>query len=181
MLEQEQAQPARLAYDRPSPKLIGFLKKHYGLVEFVPQNNNFVVFNQYFSTPTVHFATNPPQDSKPKRAPAMVSEAEAKMEHAKVVAAPTGFMGSVVSKEMYEKIQMDGMLAKAKRQEEDTKADPAVETQGMKESAEESVPRRPAAITLHPPYAVEQKVLTTSAAYGSYYSSKLPHHPFQHK
>ena len=40
--------PAKFAYDRPSPKLIGFLSKHYGLKGFVPQNNNYVVFNQYW-------------------------------------------------------------------------------------------------------------------------------------
>lgn len=50
MLESENAIPERLAYDRPSPKLIGFLKKHYELVDYVPQNNNYVVFNRYFST-----------------------------------------------------------------------------------------------------------------------------------
>ena len=30
MLEYEQEPPAKIAYDRPSPKLIGFLRKHYG-------------------------------------------------------------------------------------------------------------------------------------------------------
>ena len=40
--------PAKLAYDRPSNKLIGFLSKHYGLKGYVPQNNNYVVFNQYW-------------------------------------------------------------------------------------------------------------------------------------
>ena len=40
--------PAKLAYDRPSSKLIGFLSKHYGLKAYVPQNNNYVVFNQYW-------------------------------------------------------------------------------------------------------------------------------------
>ena len=39
-----------MAYDRPSPKLIAFLKKHYGLSKFIAQNNNFVVFDQYFSS-----------------------------------------------------------------------------------------------------------------------------------
>ena len=37
--------PAKFAYDRPSPKLIGFLGKHYGLRNYVPQNNNYIVFN----------------------------------------------------------------------------------------------------------------------------------------
>ena len=49
--------PAKLAYDRPSPKLIGFLGKHYGLKSYVPQNNNYIVFNQYWDP-------NPPPINK---------------------------------------------------------------------------------------------------------------------
>ena len=49
MLENENADPAKLAYDRPSPKLIGFLRKHFGLVDYIPQNNNFVIFRDYFN------------------------------------------------------------------------------------------------------------------------------------
>ena len=41
--------PDKLAYDRPSEKLIGFLKKHYGLAKYVPQNNNYVIFDRYFT------------------------------------------------------------------------------------------------------------------------------------
>lgn len=48
MLEQEGLHPAQLAYDRPSPKFIGFLRKHCGLTNFRPQNNNYVVFDDYF-------------------------------------------------------------------------------------------------------------------------------------
>merc|ERR1719353_1713836 len=48
MLEAEKTTAARLAYDRPSPKLLGFLRKHYSLSAYTPQNNNFVVFNRYF-------------------------------------------------------------------------------------------------------------------------------------
>ncbi|TYZ60233.1 hypothetical protein PybrP1_000575 [[Pythium] brassicae (nom. inval.)] len=40
--------PEQLAYDRPSPKLFAFLNKHCGLTEFVPQPNNFVVFESFF-------------------------------------------------------------------------------------------------------------------------------------
>jgi hypothetical protein len=47
-LQDEKKHPAKLAYDRPSEKLLSFLKKHYGLAKFIPQNNNYVVFNQYF-------------------------------------------------------------------------------------------------------------------------------------
>jgi alpha-tubulin N-acetyltransferase 1 len=48
MLAREKTAPALLAYDRPSQKLMGFLRKHYGLAAFTPQNNNFVVFDRYF-------------------------------------------------------------------------------------------------------------------------------------
>eukprot|EP00968_Pinguiococcus_pyrenoidosus_P027077 scaffold7352_cov254-Pinguiococcus_pyrenoidosus.AAC.3 len=39
---------ACLAYDRPSPKMMSFLCKHYGLKEFAEQPNRFVVFDRYF-------------------------------------------------------------------------------------------------------------------------------------
>ena len=48
MLLHEQLQAARLAYDRPSPKLLGFLRKHFGLVSFVPQANHFVVYDRFW-------------------------------------------------------------------------------------------------------------------------------------
>ena len=48
MMEAQQVQAHRLAYDRPSPKLLGFLAKHYGLKSYTPQANNFVVFKKYF-------------------------------------------------------------------------------------------------------------------------------------
>ena len=49
MLLTEGVNPAKLAYDRPSPKLKAFLAKHYNLRNFVAQNNNFVVFDEYFN------------------------------------------------------------------------------------------------------------------------------------
>lgn len=48
MMERENIQPWKLAYDRPSKKFVNFLQKHYGLVDFTPQANNFVVFKRYF-------------------------------------------------------------------------------------------------------------------------------------
>lgn len=48
MLSCEGLQAAQLAYDRPSPKLKAFLAKHYGLTRFRPQNNNYVIFDDYF-------------------------------------------------------------------------------------------------------------------------------------
>ena len=37
--------PKDLAYDRPSPKLLPFLRKHFGLVNFFDQPNRYVVFD----------------------------------------------------------------------------------------------------------------------------------------
>jgi len=48
MLATECVEPRKLAYDRPSSKLIAFLNKHYGLSKYTPQNNNYVIFNQYW-------------------------------------------------------------------------------------------------------------------------------------
>lgn len=50
MLQREQTAPHQLGYDRPSPKLIGFLRKHYNLTNYDPQANNFVVFSSYFTS-----------------------------------------------------------------------------------------------------------------------------------
>ena len=53
MLKCEGSRPEKLAYDRPSEKLIGFLRKHFGLAKYVPQNNNFVVFDAYWQPPKI--------------------------------------------------------------------------------------------------------------------------------
>jgi alpha-tubulin N-acetyltransferase 1 len=52
MLQVENTSAEKLGYDRPSEKLIAFLAKHYGLKKYVPQNNNFVVFDAYFGGPS---------------------------------------------------------------------------------------------------------------------------------
>lgn len=49
MMRREGVRPEKFAYDRPSEKLIGFLGKHYDLKNYVPQNNNYVVFQKYFT------------------------------------------------------------------------------------------------------------------------------------
>ncbi|XP_069054775.1 alpha-tubulin N-acetyltransferase 1 [Lepisosteus oculatus] len=48
MLQHERAEPQLMAYDRPSPKFLSFLKKHCSLERCVPQVNNFVVFDGFF-------------------------------------------------------------------------------------------------------------------------------------
>ena len=49
MLAHERLQAHQLGYDRPSSKLLAFCGRHYGLKDYVPQNNNFVVFSKYWS------------------------------------------------------------------------------------------------------------------------------------
>lgn len=48
MLQVENITPEKLAYDRPSHKLLSFLTKYFDLKHFVPQANNFVVFKKFF-------------------------------------------------------------------------------------------------------------------------------------
>lgn len=58
MLETENKQPLELGYDRPSPKLLGFLAKHYNLKSYSPQTNNYVVFDEYFRGPSKQGSNN---------------------------------------------------------------------------------------------------------------------------
>ncbi|XP_026203198.1 alpha-tubulin N-acetyltransferase 1 isoform X4 [Anabas testudineus] len=48
MLQHKNLEPVMMAYDRPSPKFLSFLAKHYCLMQSVPQVNNFVVFEGFF-------------------------------------------------------------------------------------------------------------------------------------
>ena len=52
MLSQQDATPNKLGYDRPSSKLLGFMRKHYGLDDHVKQNNSYVVYDAYFNPPS---------------------------------------------------------------------------------------------------------------------------------
>ncbi|XP_061122638.1 alpha-tubulin N-acetyltransferase 1 isoform X2 [Syngnathus typhle] len=53
MLQHKNIDPVLMAYDRPSPKLLSFLAKHYCLTQSVPQVNNFVVFDGFFNDKSV--------------------------------------------------------------------------------------------------------------------------------
>lgn len=48
MLEDKKIEPQSLAIDRPSSKFLAFLRKHYNLVETIPQVNNFTIFKSFF-------------------------------------------------------------------------------------------------------------------------------------
>ena len=48
-----------MAVDRPSPKLLGFLKKHYGLAQNIPQVNNYVIFDGFFANEEIYTTAGP--------------------------------------------------------------------------------------------------------------------------
>jgi hypothetical protein len=47
MLSVEMVSPHQLAYDRPSPKMLAFLKKNFALSDHMPQANNYVVYREF--------------------------------------------------------------------------------------------------------------------------------------
>lgn len=49
MLNYENIHPGLLAYDRPTLRLLSFLKKNYGLDKYTTQNNNFIIFDNFFN------------------------------------------------------------------------------------------------------------------------------------
>jgi len=49
MLQAEKIEAKHLAVDRPSTKFIAFLKKHFNLYSTIPQVNNFVIFEEFFT------------------------------------------------------------------------------------------------------------------------------------
>ena len=51
MLQYERKEAHQFAYDRPSNKLLGFLRKYYNLSRYSPQVNNFVIYDEYFNKP----------------------------------------------------------------------------------------------------------------------------------
>ena len=49
MLQDQKASPKFMAVDRPSPKLKAFLRKYYNLSKAIPQVNNYVIFDGFFT------------------------------------------------------------------------------------------------------------------------------------
>lgn len=48
MLEDMGKDPPKLAYDRPSPLLLGFLSRHYGMTDPDPQPNRYTIYEGFF-------------------------------------------------------------------------------------------------------------------------------------
>jgi alpha-tubulin N-acetyltransferase 1 len=50
MLEEEELEMKQVPIDRPSRLCLAFMKKHFGLERYLPQANNFVVFEQFWAS-----------------------------------------------------------------------------------------------------------------------------------
>ncbi|KAH0787857.1 alpha-tubulin N-acetyltransferase-like [Histomonas meleagridis] len=50
MLSDQGLEMSQIPIDRPSALCFSFMKKHFGLSEYLPQANKFVVFDQYWET-----------------------------------------------------------------------------------------------------------------------------------
>ncbi|CEO97896.1 Alpha-tubulin N-acetyltransferase [Plasmodiophora brassicae] len=55
---------ASIAYDRPSPKMLSFLAKHFNLTSPIPQTNHFTVFRAFFADSAPVAVDLPPAASR---------------------------------------------------------------------------------------------------------------------
>ncbi|KAG1947303.1 alpha-tubulin N-acetyltransferase 1 isoform X2 [Pimephales promelas] len=77
MLKHKRVEPEQMAYDRPSPKFLSFLEKHFDLKNSVPQVNNFVVFGGFFqSRSAVQLRKVPPKKPEGEIKPYSLMERE---------------------------------------------------------------------------------------------------------
>ncbi|XP_060535858.1 alpha-tubulin N-acetyltransferase 1-like isoform X1 [Cylas formicarius] len=82
MLQREHVEPVKMAIDRPSEKLLGFLHKHYDLTAPVKQMNNYVVFDGFFPKPSETGAGSPaPPDSANHLRPSRKESANGLQQH----------------------------------------------------------------------------------------------------
>ena len=64
MINFEKKNPKEIAYDKPNDKLLNFLQKYFNLANFIQQNNNYVVFDEFFN----YIANNLTYDNSTNRA-----------------------------------------------------------------------------------------------------------------
>ncbi|XP_018610002.1 alpha-tubulin N-acetyltransferase 1 isoform X4 [Scleropages formosus] len=89
MLQHKRVDPVQMAYDRPSPKFLSFLEKHFGLKDSVPQVNNFVVFDGFFrNRSAVQLRKAPPRKPEGEIKPYSLTEREALREEQKALPWP---------------------------------------------------------------------------------------------
>ncbi|XP_028819653.1 alpha-tubulin N-acetyltransferase 1 isoform X2 [Denticeps clupeoides] len=89
MLQHKKVEPEMMAYDRPSPKFLAFLEKHYELKGNVPQVNNFVVFDGFFrNRSAAQLRKVPPKKAEGEIKPYSLMEREVVREERKVLPWP---------------------------------------------------------------------------------------------
>uniref|UniRef100_A0A672FRM1 Alpha-tubulin N-acetyltransferase 1 n=1 Tax=Salarias fasciatus TaxID=181472 RepID=A0A672FRM1_SALFA len=76
VLQHKNLQPVQMAYDRPSPKFLSFLEKHFCLTDSVPQVNNFVVFDGFFLSRTAAQLRKVPPKKAGRRDQALLTDGE---------------------------------------------------------------------------------------------------------
>ncbi len=64
MINFEKKNPKEIAYDKPNDKLLNFLQKYFNLANFIQQNNNYIVFDEFFN----YIANNLTYDNSTNRA-----------------------------------------------------------------------------------------------------------------
>jgi len=67
MRKEKIGNPAKFAYDRPSPKLMKFLIKHFHLKDYESQVNHFVVFKRFFTEANWDPPPAPEKEPSPNR------------------------------------------------------------------------------------------------------------------
>ena len=50
MLNYKKINPGELAYDRPTLRFLAFLKRNYGLENYIQQENNFTIYDEFFES-----------------------------------------------------------------------------------------------------------------------------------
>ncbi|XP_050775472.1 alpha-tubulin N-acetyltransferase 1 isoform X2 [Gopherus flavomarginatus] len=76
MMQRERVQPHQLAVDRPSEKLLCFLRKHYNLQGTIPQVNNFVIFEGFFADQHAPVRKLPPKRAEEEIKPYSLTDRE---------------------------------------------------------------------------------------------------------
>ena len=73
MLETEHKEMKDIPIDKPSPLCLSFMKKHFGLTQFTPQSNNYVIFEQFWEEQDKGRNDDDPYDPYSRRYPTIGS------------------------------------------------------------------------------------------------------------
>ena len=145
--------------------MISFLKKYYNLCSFIPQNNNYVIFDRYFGKP------NRPDKTGNSTVKPKTSETYYKQRTNPIVLEKVSLNLTQVKKEPEEKISMSSTM---KVEPEDSLNKLTEEMKGMNVQQPPSFKvKDQTKSSFGCPWAIEDKLgfRTTSNAYGNYYTT----------